>query len=420
MRNEEELLKLKEEYDKTRKEIDSFGQIDKIIELSLWLKALIEESEKLKKQLENIQNKSIRYKIKFKKKPAKLYKEECIFEATISNEMKNQSLSLGVGRRMLSIIELLKRNKIDSIGSRFDYFENIIKINGVYKKNREELQKEKSNLERELNKSNNLLKDIGNLNSIEVDDEKVNLYKNYLSRLNKLDSLRKQYIKSLLSLNIAELIEKVKKDSLITYGFPNIDENKLEMLYTAFKEDNFFLSKDISAICKMFEYSDDRIAHIYPEVSKFKRIILANRVWFDKIYKLKNSNFAAFNEKAGTLEKLKPFYLNQIPESKEIIEGIEKQKDNIKIYKTEYEKSIKYESEIKKLSDYSKSELEKQVVKYKRMLKMLGLGEKQKHTERTINNTDIKENTDRDSMDKDGEKKEKKGIFNRLKSFFGS
>lgn len=256
------------------------------------------------------------------------------------------------------------------------------------------------------------------------------MYKEHLSRLNKLDSLKKQYIGSLLSLNIAGLIEKIKKDSLINlvnYGFPEIDENKIDRLFSVFKEDKFFSSKNISDICEMFEYSDDKIAHIYPEVSKFKRIVLANRVWFDKVNKLKNSNFAVLNEKTdfseinGNLKNLKQFYLDQIPESREIIENIEEQKGNISKYREEYEKNKRYETEKKKLSSYSKSELEKQIVKYKHMLKLLELEKieeknKEKHTEKTIDST---QNTNKNSINNDEEKKEKKGIFNKLKSFFG-
>ena len=200
MLDKNELLKLKEEHSTAKKSIGLFNkeQLDEIVELSEWLQNLITETEKMNK-LSSTTDKNMHHMIKLHKKKEKLGKEKHIFEATVSNEMKKKALPIDIGKRMIDIIQLLKSNKIDSIGSKFNYFTELLKSKQVYYTNEETLTKERILIEREVDKSNKLLKDIDTLKSTTININKVNSHKEYLTELEKLEILRTKYIKFLLS-----------------------------------------------------------------------------------------------------------------------------------------------------------------------------------------------------------------------------
>jgi len=426
MLKEKELLKLKEDYLNSKKEIDSFGaeQFDTVIKLSLELQDLISELEKLKKQQEAINTKSIHYKIKVGKKSAKLYKKMNMLEYALNYEIENENIPPEPGKKMIEIVKLLKANRIQLVPDVFSYFERLLSLNELYIKSKEELSRQRIIVERELNRIERLIKDLEVLNNTVIDEEKLNGYKEYQSDLKRLDSLRLKYLTSLLSLTISELIKKIKEESLLEYGFPAIDDKTLNQLQEFFCQDKFFSGMNITKICEMLGYTKEKIKHIYPQVSEYKRVILPNQSWFEKVSNIKKSNFIVFNLD----DKIKQFYSENIPNAKEVIDKIKTYEDKIPEFESEYVKNKWYQSEKERLSGYSKKDLENQLLFYKHLMSMLVL-------EAGNNRKDHKRNHGRDhergeekrgekdkgkDEEKNNEKDEEKeiGILSMLRSLF--
>ncbi|MCC7569781.1 hypothetical protein KO465_00360 [Candidatus Micrarchaeota archaeon] len=368
MLDEKNIISLKKDYVNIKSKVDEIGaeSLDAIVEASLWLKNILNESESLKKMSEPQNIKDLGQKIKLHKRSKKLQKEIHIFKATISNEMKKQTIPSDIGNRLLETVRLIKNKKNEAL-SEFEYFESFISLQEKSKRYPDEIETLKSKIDWEINKTKKLIHEINNLNTITINNENVEKYKFYLASIEKLFKLRKKYISSLLQLNMAELINKIKTDSLNEYGLPILewsnDENNFDTLYIFFKTDSFFSNIDIFKLSEMFDYTDERLAHIYPEVLNFKKIILTNQLWFERIKNLEETSFIKISDKTLSKE-LFDFYKKHVNGAEEIIIEFERNLNNISIWKKEYEKNVEYENDKKRLSNYSLPVLEKELQHY--------------------------------------------------------
>ncbi|MCD6279501.1 hypothetical protein J7J26_01890 [Candidatus Micrarchaeota archaeon] len=417
---EKEIIRLKKRYLEAKARIkdccDTIEQFKRVIELILWLQDIIKEHDRLKKQMENINNKSMRYKVKMRRRPVKFAKEMDYFEAKVRQEMKNNCIPNSIGKKMLAMIKLIRSDKPEYFDSMLDYFNGLLRLNNEYENAVKELERQVEACKKELRRLNIVIKEKRALNKINIDMNKIKVYKEYLSELDILERLRIEYIEPLISLPINELISLVKKDSLFEFGFPKIDEHELGKLKEFFSEYKFFADKKVSDIVDMFSYSDAKLSHLYPEISSFKKKILVNRLWFERVSRLDKSDFLRFdlNDKQGFNQKLISFYKKNVPNASSIIDKIKIPYKTINEYKKIYEEYERYKREEERLKGYSEEEINDKIYHLTQLIKTL---EFKDNDDDRKNNIVIEE---RDESTKENDKeKAKKGILHRLRSFFG-
>ncbi|MCC7552484.1 hypothetical protein KO317_02350 [Candidatus Micrarchaeota archaeon] len=365
MYKKQDLLNLKNQYSRTLEEINEFGeeQFKDILELTKWLEELIEKTERIKKQ-EEISNQDLRQKFKLGRKLQRAYKTDLSFEATILNAMEEGKISSNIGEKFKEIIELLKKRKIEEVKNKFKYFEEIENLNKKYLTLGQQLKNEKIDLETRINKITLLLNNLIELENINI--EHIKLVEKYLDNINKLEEIRKEYIYSLMNLKIKDLIKKIQSEDLFKFDFPFIKLDTLQELENLFNKDTFFSNMDLQELYKYFDYSDQKLAYVYPEVSKFNRVIRKERVWFDKIFNLDKTNFLNLKKNEKMSNDLIEFF-KSIECSKEIINEIILYGDSIYSF-NEYETYIIKKEELK---EYSKNKLEQELVGCQELLSLL-------------------------------------------------
>lgn len=392
MLNRDNLSKLIDEYNNVKTQINSFDkvQLDEIIDLSEWLQNLINESIRIKK-LSSSKDSDIRHLIKMNKKKEKQLRDIYHYEATVNDELGKGAIPNDISKRLLDIVKPLKIDKFDDVNSKFNYFKVLFKYKKTFDDNKDKLVKEKELIETEIKHNKQLVKDLKALDNYVINDEQVQLYSTRLIELNKLKVLRSKYVQSLVSLPITNLIEQIINNSLIDYGFPNKNEQELDVIRSFFKEEKYFSKMKVNDVRAMSGFSDDKIRHIYPELSKYKRIILSNMYWFDKISNLQNTEFVLFID---CDEKLINYYVDNIQGAKNVLDMINQDKGQMIDCKRMYELDIKYKGEMDRLSKYSVINLEKEIIDYTINLEL-------------INNKDNK------NVNNDGN-----ALITKLKSFF--
>ncbi len=369
MYKKQDLLNLKSQYSQTLEEINEFGeeQFKDILELTEWLEELIEKTERLKKQ-EEASNQDLRQKFKLGRKLQRAYKTDLSFEATVIQAIEDNKIPEYIGDKFKEIAKLLKKRKIEAVKNEFEYFENLVKLNKKYQKIKEEIGIIKSDLNTKINKTENILKNLQELQT--SDKNKYILIEKYLENLEKLENIRKEYISSLLNLKLIDLFSKIKQDKLFEFNFPPISYDKLEDLIVLFQKDKFFQNMKITDLIKYFDYSDQKLSHVYPELSKFKKLILKERVWFDQISHLDQTNFLKWKKEEKLSDELKQFY-KQIPSAKQVLKEIEEYEKELPKFKQQYREYQEYKLKLKELEEYSKKDLEEELKKYNDLLETL-------------------------------------------------
>jgi hypothetical protein len=386
MMSKEEISEFKRTHFNLEKRIEQTEHNSALIQLSEVLKELMENIESTHEKEKNLKNPDISIKMKIVKKGFRLYKKLEYFEANVVTEFENDNISQDIGRKFSSITHLIKTNKLDLAKKEFGYFQNLIDLSKEYEKSKEDLEKKDKLLRKEQNRILNLLAEISGLESEIVDLEKASKYEELLKNLEKLETIRTAYLSSLTSKPIIEVIGAV--DSIM--DFPDLPgKEELEEMKIFFAEYPTLGKYKVSEICELFNYSDNKLSHLCSETSKFKRIILGNRKWFETVHNLKRSNFLAVNDED---EKVLKLYAENTEEAKKIVDQIKILRKDKLSCKEEYEKKKKIEEKKTELSIYSKHDLAQKLEDAKSNLVFLHSAPEE-------------------------EKKEEKGFLSKLSSF---
>jgi hypothetical protein len=145
-------------------------------------------------------------------------------------------------------------------------------------------------------------------------------------------------------------------------------------------------------LCELFGYSEKKLSHICPETTRFKRIVMGNKGFFEALRYSKGTDVLLPTDED---ERILDFYEEHVDGAKEAvgqIRALGKERDSCK---EEYEKSRLIEEKKRELSDYSEEGLEAEIKETESLLELL-------HSKQ------------------EPAKEEKGGFFSRLRSFFGS
>jgi hypothetical protein len=344
------------------------SKCDSVVYLSGWMKDIIDGIQSVQDKEKALSNLAMSPRIKLGKKAMVLGKELIRFEMGLVGEFNSQNISEDLEKRFISIIRLIRDNKLQGANDGMKYFEEIAALDRECGAIDERVKREDHVLAREQLKIENLLKEMAGLERETVDLEKVRRHKELLESLEKLKRLREAYIQSLLSRPVAELLGKTEFQPLKECCGIFQEEGEMAQLRQFFSDYPVFGKCSASQICGFFDCSEKKLSHVCPEISRFKKAVLGNRSLFESIRSLDQTAFLAVDDEN---EKALDFYARNVKGAQEAVERIRQLKKESGTDRAEYEKSKLMEKRREELAKYSKTELENELKTIKSLLEAL-------------------------------------------------
>jgi hypothetical protein len=367
---QEEIMELKKTCHSLEKKMEKTGKggCSSTIELSKMLQGLMADIELTQEKEKKMWNPAAITRLKLAKKGIKLGKELNYFEMWIAAELEKGAIPEDAGKRFRSISKLIKRGKMPAAKEEFKYFEGIIELGKAHETAKEKLKEHEKALRKEQIRIEKLLAEISSLESETIDQEKVRNYTALLENLEKLREARAAHIRSMLSKPVAELLRDAEQCSLGDYCQPFPGKQEMAGLRQFFSEYPAFESCNIGQFCEFFGYSEKKLSHICPEVSKFKKTVVKNRNFFEALHSLEQTSFLAVDDED---EKAMDECAKRIEGAAGLIARIKELARQKHSNREEYEKSIRIEKRKKELSGHSAADLKAQLAETRRLLELL-------------------------------------------------
>ena len=369
MITEKEIINLKKDRHELERKIEDIGdkQFPTVVKLSEELDELLDLIDTMRERGKQMENADISPRIKMMKKGVKISKELGAFEANVGTEFEAGRISAEVGKKFIEIIKLIKSNKPDIVEKEFEPFSEVIEINKKYEQVNGELEGVEKVITREQNRINHILDEIKELQNEIIDIEKVKRYAQLTEDMGKLDNSRKKILHEIVAQPIIELITYLESNLLVKY-VPNYPkEDQMKEIKKFLSENSELGKKNANLFCEVFGYSDKKLTHICPDITGFKKIVLSNKQFFERLGSLDESEFLSFDEEN---EKMVNFYIDRINGSKDIIERIKIQKSKRKD-REEYERSKDIQKKKEELSEHSNEKLKKELKEMEILLVIL-------------------------------------------------
>jgi hypothetical protein len=391
MNSADEISELKKGLSILKHKMEKIGESQRpaVIRLSNQLKEIIEGIESVQENEKNITNTAMSIRMRLAKKAMLLGKGLRHFEMDVQSEFEKDLLSEDSGDRFMSILKLIRENKMQLAKEGMAYFEEIVAINTEYETAEEEIRKKDRVLRKEQFRIQKALEEMAQLEKEKIDIEKVRRHEELLKSLEKLGALRAQYIQSLVSKPVAELLGETEFPPLREYYGELLENGGINQLRQFLSDYPDFGKCNAIQIREFFDCSEKKVSHICPETSRFKKIILGNRGLFEAIGSLEQTSFLAVDDNN---EESLDFYAKNINGAQEIVENIRQMKTEKDSYREEYEKSRVLDKRREELGKYSKSDLENELKELGSLLELL-------HSESAP----------------EEKKEEKRGLFNEIR-----
>jgi len=391
MISRDEILETKQKVHELDEKIGKIGkeQFPSVIRLAGALKEILDGIEGIKQREQAMHDPHVNKRIKLMKQGIKLGKNIKYFEDNIVLEFDAGNLTEEMGKKFVAITKLIKKNQMPVAVLQFKYFEDILDLDEQYAQAKEKLESEEEALQKEEYRIKALQESLLELESQEVDKAKVEEYKQYLANLEKIEKIRFDYLSSLSAESVGTLVE----NQYLISQLPSPQTQDVSEIRSFLGEYPRVGTLRMLQLTELFSASDAKLSHICAETSKFKRVILENKSFFDNLHNIAQTNFLALNFED---EKVMEFYTKK--GAKDILAQIKAASTNKEELKAEYEKHQKIEEKKEELKEYSQEQLEAELKQIRSNLELL--------------NSEYMPNAQSPRAEK-GE-----GFFSRLGSFF--
>jgi hypothetical protein len=360
-----ELKRARHSLEKSMEKIEK-SQRPTVVKLSERLKELMGGIETVQEKEKSEWNPALITRIRFAKKGMKLSKELSYFEMEMAGEFERGNISKDTGKRFVSILRLIKENKILPAKKEFGYFEEIIELSKKCEKAEEEMREKDRTLRKERLRIEKVLEEMSGLEKEAVDMEKVRRHEELMKNLERLEGMRAAYLHSIACEPVVEMLGDIEKYSLKDYhqDFPGKEE--MEKLKGFFSDYPAFGKYNASQLCEFFGYSEKKLSHVCPETTRFRKVVMGNKKLFETIRSIEQTAFLAVDN-----ELVMDFFAEKIGGAREVVERVRQLGKEKYSYREEYEKSRRIEKRKEELSKYSKKELEEELRGIDRLLGLL-------------------------------------------------
>jgi len=213
-------------------------------------------------------------KIKFSRKVRRKAKDMKNFEQHLVSEYESKHITLEHGKRMVSIIKLLRSKSTDKARREAAVFYEFLEMGSRLEIADGLLLKKRAQLERFAREAEAKLADFEWLEKeLPIDEEKVKRHEEREQLDAQLLKMWQAHVQSLKSLPLCELL---KKEGLGKIGFPSLPASEAESL-TSFLQKNRLEAKTAQQLHEMAGQSEQLLRHLGLDLPLFRQEVAERR-----------------------------------------------------------------------------------------------------------------------------------------------
>ncbi|MCX6771472.1 MAG: hypothetical protein NTX79_05450 [Candidatus Micrarchaeota archaeon] len=243
------------------------------------LSDIIDEIEDVSSQMHEKEHAAFEAKIKFSRKIRRKAKDMLNFEQQLVSEYENKHITLEHGKRMVSIIKLLRSKSVDKARREAKEFYGFLEMGSRLEIINDLLLKKRAQAERSLRGVEALLSDLEWLaKEPAADEEKVKRHDEKVQIGVQLSKIWQGHVQSLKSMPMPGLLGKMREDELGKIGFPEISGNEAEAL-AAFLEKSGLETRSAEQLHDMARQSEQLLRHLGLDLPLFRQEVAARRAF---------------------------------------------------------------------------------------------------------------------------------------------
>jgi len=241
------------------------------------LAGIIDEIEEVSRKMHEKEHAAFDAKVKFSRKVRRKAKDLNNFEQHLVKEYEGKHITLEHGRKMVSIIKLLRSKNTDKarreaeelydflgMGSRLEIIDDLLL------KKRAQFERARRGVEAQLSGLEWLEKEPP------VDDGKVKRHGEWAQLNEKLSKMWLSHIQALKSMPLCKLLGKMKEEELGKIGFPALPSGEAGAL-SSFLQKNKLEESSAEQLYEMAGQSEQRLRHTGVDLPLFRQEIVARR-----------------------------------------------------------------------------------------------------------------------------------------------
>jgi len=238
---------------------------------------MIEEIEDVSSQMSEKEHAAFEAKIKFSRKVRRKAKDMKNFEQHLVSEYESKHITLEHGKRMVSIIKLLRSKSTDKARREAAVFYDFMEMGSRLEIVDDLLLKKRAQLERFAREAEAKLADFEWLEKeLPVDGEKVKRHEEREQLDAQLLKMWQAYVQSLKALPLCELLSKMKEDGLGKIGFPSLPASEADTL-SSFLQKSKLEAKTAEQLREIAGESEQKLRHLGLDLQLFRQEVVERR-----------------------------------------------------------------------------------------------------------------------------------------------
>jgi len=238
---------------------------------------IIDEIEEVSSQMGEKEHAAFEAKIKFSRKVRRKAKDLKNFEQHLVSEYENKHITLEHGKRMVSIIKLLRSKSVDKAKREATEFYGFLEMGARLEIINDLLLKKKAQNERAIRGVETQLSELEWLEKeMPINDEQARRHAEYVQMREKLSKTWLSHVQVLKSVPLYELLKKMRENGLDDVGFPKITETDADAL-SAFLQKSKLEAKSAEELHEMAGQREQLLRHLGVDLHLFRQEVAARR-----------------------------------------------------------------------------------------------------------------------------------------------
>ena len=239
-------------------------------------------------------------KVKFYRRARRKAKDLGNFEMELVREFESKHISLEHGRRMVSIVKLLKSRDVEKARRDAEEFYLLLEMGARLELINEELSRKRVQAERArrgIVEQLSALEWLGNQPEPDLGKAGRHEQKAHLPEI--LQKIRLSRIYSLESMPLPKLLDEMQSYRLSELGFPAISASDAASLSSYILRSGME-SKSASQLLELLSQRDERLKHELPDVAAFRRCVGGRRAFLEKVADLHATDFLSIGSNSAS------------------------------------------------------------------------------------------------------------------------
>lgn len=241
------------------------------------LSDIIDEIEEVSSRMREKEHAAFEAKVKFSRKVRRKAKDLKNFEEHLVREYDSKHITLEYGRRMVSVIKLLRSKNTDKARREAKEFYEFLEMGSRLEIINDLLLKKRAQLEREKRIVSAQISDLEWLEKEPpLEEEKVQRHDELMELERELSKAWLSHVQSLKSMPLCELLKKIKEEELGKLGFPEINWHDADSMI-AFLQKSKLDAKSAEQLHEMAGESEQKMRHMGLDLPLFRQEVAARR-----------------------------------------------------------------------------------------------------------------------------------------------